>query len=74
MYQNLKESTDKEIAELNRIRTDLEMRLQSTIKLHDGGAEFHDTLNGELILCCMLAVAQIFRSIIDYTFSPTCSL
>ena len=37
MYQDLKERTDREIAQLNRTKQDLELRLRSVLESHQGG-------------------------------------
>ena len=37
MYQDLKERTDREIAQLNRTKQDLEVRLRSMVESHQGG-------------------------------------
>ena len=37
MYQDLKERTDREIAQLNRTKQDLELRLRSVVESHQGG-------------------------------------
>ena len=37
MYQDLKERTDREIAQLNRTKQDLELRLRSMAESHQGG-------------------------------------
>ena len=37
MYQDLKERTDKEIAQLNSTKRDLDRRLQSVLRSHQGG-------------------------------------
>lgn len=37
MYLDLKERTDREIAQLNRTKQDLELRLRSVLESHQGG-------------------------------------
>lgn len=45
MYQDLKERTDREIAQLNRTKQDLELRLSSVLDSHQGGLA--DLMAGE---------------------------
>ena len=45
MYLDLKERTDREIAQLNRTKQDLELRLRSVLESHQGGIA--DLLAGE---------------------------
>lgn len=45
MYQDLKERTDREIAQLNRTKQDLELRLRSVLESHQGGIA--DLIAGE---------------------------
>ena len=45
MYKDLKERTNREIAQLNRTKQDLELRLRSVLESHQGGIA--DLLAGE---------------------------
>lgn len=48
MYRDLKERTDREIAQLNRTKQDLELRLRSVLESHQGGLVDLVTEGGDL--------------------------